>query len=68
MTTALGSAAGLGHWRLALTGTAIALALLVIDHSLERWVQGRTPKDDHSSEGDGSRAKGGMESGDSSGP
>ncbi len=68
VTAALGSAAGLGQWLVALTGTAIALALLVIDHSIERWAQGRLPKDDQSSDGDGSRSKAGTESGDSSGP
>lgn len=68
VTAALGSAAGLGQWLVALTGTAIALALLVIDHSIERWAQGRLPKDDQSSNGDGSRSKAGTESGDSSGP
>ncbi|CAH1675759.1 Protein MgtC (modular protein) [Hyphomicrobiales bacterium] len=36
VTAALGCSAGLGKWLVTLTATALALILLVIDHSLER--------------------------------
>lgn len=65
VTAALGCAAGLGQWRISLIGTALALALLVLDHSVERWLQQQT--DDQSSERNGSRSARGGESGDSSG-
>lgn len=44
VTAALGCAAGLGHWRVTLTATALTLLLLLINHSVERWIQGREAK------------------------
>jgi len=37
VTAALGCAAGRGDWAIVLTATGLALVLLVIDHSIERW-------------------------------
>jgi len=37
VTAALGCAAGRGDWAIVLTATALALLLLAIDHSIERW-------------------------------
>jgi putative Mg2+ transporter-C (MgtC) family protein len=37
VTAALGCAAGRGDWPLVFTGTALAVLLLAIDHSVERW-------------------------------
>lgn len=37
VTAALGSAAGLGDWKIVVTATCLALLLLAVDHSLERW-------------------------------
>lgn len=56
VTAALGCAAGVGHWLVA--GTATVLALLFIDHSVERWAARRSPArkqplDDGSSSGQG---------------
>lgn len=36
VTATLGCAAGLGHWAIVLSATALALLLLAIDHSIER--------------------------------
>lgn len=46
VTAALGCAAGLGEWLVVLTGTVLALLLLVIEHSFERWLPGRSPPED----------------------
>lgn len=43
VTAALGCSAGLGKWLVTLTATALALALLALDHSLERRLQERLP-------------------------
>lgn len=43
VTAALGCAAGRGDWPIVLTGTALAVLLLAIDHSVERWA-GRQAK------------------------
>lgn len=43
VTAALGCAAGVGHWLVAGTATVLALALLFIDHSVERWAARRSP-------------------------
>jgi putative Mg2+ transporter-C (MgtC) family protein len=43
VTAALGCAAGLGHWQVAGAATVLALVLLFLDHSVERWVAGRPP-------------------------
>ncbi|MGY6249015.1 MgtC/SapB family protein [Bosea thiooxidans] len=58
VTAALGCAAGVGHWLVAGTATVLALALLFIDHSVERWAARRSPvrkqpSDDGSSSGQG---------------
>lgn len=58
VTAALGCAAGVGHWLVAGTATVLALALLFIDHSVERWAARRSPArkqplDDGSSSGQG---------------
>jgi putative Mg2+ transporter-C (MgtC) family protein len=37
VTAALGCAAGRGDWPIVLTATALAVLLLAIDHSVERW-------------------------------
>lgn len=37
VTAALGCAAGRGDWAIVVTATVLALVLLVIDHSIERW-------------------------------
>ena len=37
VTAALGCAAGRGDWPIVLTATALAVVLLAIDHSVERW-------------------------------
>lgn len=37
ITAALGCAAGLGDWQIVFTATALALLLLAINHSVERW-------------------------------
>ncbi len=37
VTAALGCAAGLGDWQIAVTATALALLLLLVNHSIERW-------------------------------
>ena len=37
VTAALGCAAGLGDYAIVLSATLLALVLLVIDHSVERW-------------------------------
>lgn len=37
ITAALGCAAGLGDWQIVLTATLLALVLLAINHSVERW-------------------------------
>lgn len=42
VTAAVGCAAGLGDWPIVLTATALALMLLVIDHSIERFAGRRT--------------------------
>lgn len=41
VTAALGCSAGLGKWLVTLTATGLALVLLALDHSLERWLQRR---------------------------
>lgn len=41
VTAALGCAAGLGQWRITATATVLTLVLLFINHSVERWIQGR---------------------------
>jgi putative Mg2+ transporter-C (MgtC) family protein len=41
VTAALGCAAGLGHWLVAGVATALALVLLVLDHSIEQWMTER---------------------------
>jgi putative Mg2+ transporter-C (MgtC) family protein len=43
VTAALGCAAGLGDWAIVGTATVLALLLLVIDHSIERWAGRRKP-------------------------
>ncbi|MBN9442045.1 MAG: MgtC/SapB family protein [Bosea sp. (in: a-proteobacteria)] len=43
VTAALGCAAGLGHWAVVATATALAIGLLMLDHSLEHWLQKRYP-------------------------
>lgn len=67
VTAALGCAAGLGHWCIALIGTALALALLVIDHSIERALQTRRGAGDQTLGGSEPRSKTGTETGDPSG-
>ena len=37
ITAALGCAAGLGDHAIVLSATVLAMALLVVDHSIERW-------------------------------
>ena len=37
VTAALGCAAGRGDWAIVLTATALAILLLAVDHSIERW-------------------------------
>ncbi|GAU80178.1 MgtC/SapB family protein [Bosea sp. BIWAKO-01] len=37
VTAALGCAAGLGDWKIVVTATGLALLLLAINHSIERW-------------------------------
>ncbi|TCR65711.1 MgtC/SapB family protein [Bosea sp. BK604] len=37
ITAALGCAAGLGDWQIVLTATTLALVLLAVNHSIERW-------------------------------
>ena len=43
VTAALGCSAGLGKWLVTLMATALVIILLVLDHSLERWLQARHP-------------------------
>jgi putative Mg2+ transporter-C (MgtC) family protein len=43
ITAALGCAAGLGEHAIVLSATVLALGLLIIDHSIERWA-GRPPQ------------------------
>jgi putative Mg2+ transporter-C (MgtC) family protein len=47
VTAALGCAAGRGDWAIVLTATVLAIVLLAIDHSIERWAgreeAGRVP-------------------------
>ena len=45
VTAALGCAAGRGDWAILLTATALAVLLLAIDHSIERWAGRRSIKD-----------------------
>jgi putative Mg2+ transporter-C (MgtC) family protein len=40
VTAALGCAAGLGDWAIVATAVAIALTLLAVDHTIERWAGG----------------------------
>lgn len=44
VTAALGCAAGLGHWPVVGIATLLALGLLFLDHSVERWVALRHPR------------------------
>jgi putative Mg2+ transporter-C (MgtC) family protein len=44
VTAALGCAAGRGDWPIVMTATALAILLLAIDHSFERWA-GRRAED-----------------------
>lgn len=37
VTAALGCAAGLGDWQIVVTATGLALVLLAVNHSVERW-------------------------------
>ncbi|WP_439496672.1 MgtC/SapB family protein [Bosea sp. (in: a-proteobacteria)] len=72
VTAALGCAAGLGHWRIVLTATALALVLLAIDHSIERWAgrrrsTGGDAPTDQTLGGSEPRSKTGTESGGPSG-
>jgi putative Mg2+ transporter-C (MgtC) family protein len=50
VTAALGCAAGRGDWPILLTATALAVLLLAIDHSVERWAgrkaEGPAPAED----------------------
>ena len=41
VTAALGCAAGLGHPPVVIAATLLALGLLLLDHSLEKWVRRR---------------------------
>lgn len=43
VTAALGCAAGLGDWAIVATAVAIALILLAVDHTIERWAGGDRP-------------------------
>ena len=43
VTAALGCSAGLGKWLVTLAATALALVLLILDHSLESRLQSRHP-------------------------
>lgn len=43
VTAALGCSAGLGKWPVTLAATVLALVLLLLDHSLEGWLQRRHP-------------------------
>lgn len=43
VTAVLGCSAGLGKWLVTVTATLLALVLLILDHSLERRLQGREP-------------------------
>lgn len=43
VTAALGCAAGLGDWALVATAVVIALILLAVDHTIERWAGGERP-------------------------
>jgi putative Mg2+ transporter-C (MgtC) family protein len=54
ITAALGCAAGLGEHAIVLSATVLALGLLIIDHSIERWA-GRPPQPE---EGGGSEEAG----------
>jgi len=53
VTAALGCAAGVGQWRISAIATVFALGLLLLDHSIERWVRGRHPQKDEPGEADG---------------
>lgn len=41
VTAALGCAAGRGDWAIMITATALAVLLLALDHTLERWIERR---------------------------
>ncbi|MGX5734481.1 MgtC/SapB family protein [Bosea thiooxidans] len=43
VTAALGCAAGLGHWLVTAAATILALALLILDHSIEHWARDHAP-------------------------
>lgn len=45
VTAALGCAAGLGDWAIVGTAVAIALTLLAVDHTIERWAGGERPEE-----------------------
>ncbi len=60
VTAALGCAAGLGDWKIVGTATCLALMLLVIDHSVERWA-GRRRAGEARPSPDGNQTLGGSE-------
>jgi putative Mg2+ transporter-C (MgtC) family protein len=45
VTAALGCAAGLGDWAIVGTAVVLALALLAVDHTIERWAGGDRPEE-----------------------
>jgi len=54
VTAALGCAAGLGDWPIVLTGTAVAILLLAVNHSVERWAGRPRDRTDKVESGSGS--------------
>jgi putative Mg2+ transporter-C (MgtC) family protein len=56
VTAALGCAAGRGDWPIVVTGTALAVLLLAVDHSIERWA-GRRKRSVPATEEDGDSAR-----------
>ena len=67
VTAALGCAAGLGQWWIVLMATVLALVLLVIDHSIERWARGQAAKADQDLDEREPRSKTGTDSSNSAG-
>ncbi|WP_131859502.1 MgtC/SapB family protein [Bosea sp. BK604] len=67
VTAALGCSAGMGHWRVTLTATVLALLLLLINHSVERWIQGKEARKRHTLGGSEPRSKTGTDSDDPAG-
>lgn len=67
VTAALGCAAGFGHWQITLTATTLTLVLLLINHSVEHWIQGREMRTRQALGGSEPRSKTGTDSAESAG-